>query len=459
MPRRSAQESLDVTSGVIWKQLLTLFVPVFLSSFFQQTYSLANAWVVGRFAGKDALAAMEATVTLNDLVVSFSVGMGVGFGVVVSQHFGSHDDEGVSRAVRTAMGIAIIGGMGCSVLGVLLVGGALRLMGTPAEIYAQSLLYSRIYMSAMLFSIVFNTGSALQRAVGDTRTPSLIVALSCVVNISLDLLLVAGLHMGVEGCAIATFATLVLSSAATLHALARAEGPWRMRLREVRIDRRMARAMLRTGVPLGVQGSVYSVSNIVAQSAINGLGTDVVAGWGLSGRIDSVIWMVSDALGSSVTTFAAQNFGARNYDRMRQGVRTSLSLAVVVVGGVSALLVVFAYPISYFFMRDMVVAGISTRVLLFIGPFYVFYSFMDNFAGTIRGAGESFMPMLLTILGTCVFRLVWLLGFVPSHHTLNMIMLGYPVTWILTCALFVAYYFRGGWLRRADRRTQSRQAA
>lgn len=441
--------SLDVTSGTIWRQLLRLSVPVLLSSLCQQTYALANTWVVGRFAGKDALAAIQATVTLSDLVVGFSMGVGVGCGIVVSQLFGAHEDDRLSRAVHTAMGIALVGGTGFSLAGFLMVERLLRLMGTPAEIFDEALAYARVYALALVFSITFNMGSALQRAVGDTRTPSVVVAGTSLLNVALDLLFVGRLGMGAVGCGYATALTLAAGTAITLVCLMRAPEPWRLHPSRIRLEPHMTRLMVKTGLPLGVQISVYSVSNIIAQSAINSFGTDYVAAWGLSSRLDSVIWMVSDALGTSVTTFAAQNFGARDFGRMRQGLRTSLAMTALVVGGLSALLVAFGYPLSRFFVNDPGVDALSTLALQFIGPFYVCYSLMDNIGGTIRGAGESVRPMLLTILGTCVFRVIWLLVVVPVHHTFEMVLVGYPVTWILTGILFVAYYRHGHWLQHA----------
>lgn len=447
---REVQKSLDVTSGVIWRQLLTLCVPVLLSSLFQQTYALTNTWMVGRFAGKQALAAIQATVTLNDLVVGFSLGIGVGCGVVVSQYFGAHDSKKVSRAVHTALGIALAGGVSFSVLGLLFVERVLRAMGTPADILGQSLQYAHAYMSALVFSIVFNTGSALQRAVGDTRTPSLIVAGTCVVNVALDLVFVAWLQMGALGCGIATASSLAVGALVTLWQLTRTKEAWGVQLRSIRIDPSMAWLMVKTGLPLGVQTAVYAGSNIIIQSNINSFGSDAIAGWGLATRLEAPVWMISEALGSSVTTFAAQNFGARNIDRMRQGLRSSLLITLLIVGGVAALTVSACEACGYFFVDDPSVVGFSTLVIRYMGPFYLFYSLMDNFAGTIRGAGESFRPMLLTILGTCAFRLVWLLAFVPMNHTLEAVLLSYPVSWVLTAALFVTYYRFGHWLRHAE---------
>jgi putative MATE family efflux protein len=446
---RGSSGAVDVTEGVIWRQLLTLCVPIFFSSFFQQAYALINTFVVGQFAGKAALGGIQATLSLTDLAVGFCVGVGSGCAIISGQYFGAHEDDRLSESVHTAMSLAVVGGLGFSVAGILLIEPILNLMGTPAELMGEALAYGRCYFGALLFSLVLNMGSALLRAVGDSRSPSIIVAITCVINVILDLVLVAGLHLEALGCGIATASSIAAGAAMIVWKLMRVDGPWRLFPTRMRIDPATCRLMLKTGLPLGIQSSVYSISNLIAQSAINSFGTDAVAGWGLAGRIDGIIWMISEALGVAVTTFAAQNFGARRYDRMRRSLHVSLGMTVVVIGGMSALLVAFVEPISRFFIDDAGVTSNTVLMLHYIAPFYVCFSLSSNISGAIRGSGESMRPMLITIVGTCVFRVVWLLAVVPTYHTLEMVLVSYPITWILTGILFVIYYRHGHWLDHA----------
>lgn len=450
--RSHGSKSLDVTQGVIWRQLLLLCVPIFFSSFFQQAHALINTFILGQFGGKLALGGVQATASLFELAVGFSVGVGAGCAVISGQFFGSRDDERLSRAVHTAMTIALALGLTLSVAGVAFIPHILTLMGTPAELMAEAVPYARFYAAGMVFSLVLNMGSALLRSVGDTRTPALIIASGCLVNACLDYLLVAVMGLEAMGCGIATATTLFINAALICARLMRAPGAWRLDVRQLGIDRRICKSMLATGLPLGIQSSVYSISNIILQSTVNTFGTDAVTGWGLSSRLDAIVWMVTEALGVSMTTFAAQNFGARNYERMRRGYHTSLVITVALVGGLSALLVAFVAPLSRLFIDDVHVTGYTTTMIHFIAPFYLFYSIVDNTSGAIRGSGESFRPMLLTILGTVVFRVVWLLAVVPLHHTIETMLLVYPVTWILTSILFVAYHHWGHWLRHAEAR-------
>ena len=422
MANRGKSGSLDVTEGVIWKQLLLLCVPVFFSSFFQEAYSLVNTFVVGQFAGKAALGGIQATAPLVDLAVGFSVGMGTGFAVVCSQYFGAHDEERLSASVHTAMTIALVGGIAVSVLGSLLAGPILRLMGTPADLMGESLAFVRIYFGAMVFSIVYNTGSAVQRSVGDTRSPSIIVASTCVVNIVLDAVFVIGFHMEAAGAGLATALSLAWGCVVTLVRLTHVDGP---------------------------QASCYSVSNIITQSTVNSFGSTVVTAFGLCGRIDAIIWMVSEALGVAVTTFSAQNFGARNYERMRRGLKNALCLTALVVGSISAVLLANVRGLAGFFINDPEIAELTAQVMWYVGPFYVVYSLYDNISGTIRGAGESLRPMIIVLTGSCLLRVIWQLGVVPLNHTLHMTLLSYPITWITTGIAFIIYYRFGHWLDHA----------
>lgn len=452
MAMRKGDGSIDVTEGVIWRQLLALCVPIFFSSFFQQAYALINTYIVGQFGGKIALGGIQSTLSLSELAVGFCVGLGAGCAVITGQFFGQRDDERLSRSVHTAMTLALLIGICISVLGVIFLPTILALMGTPEELMWEAVAYSRCYFGAMVFSLLLNMGTALLRSVGDTRAPALIIASGCVFNVIFDLIFVAVFKMEALGCGIATALTIAINASMVLVRLMRARGPWRLDPRRLGIDRRICKSMLATGLPLGVQSSLYSISNIIVQSTVNSFGADAVTGWGLAARLDGIVWMVTEALGVAVTTFSAQNFGARNYDRMRKGYHTSLMITVTLVGGMALFLIAFVDPLARFFIDDQAVVSYTSTMIHFIAPFYLFYSIVDNTSGAIRGSGESLRPMLLTVVGTVIFRVAWLLVVVPLHHTLQTMLLVYPVTWILTASLFVAYHHFGHWLRHAEDR-------
>ena len=446
---RDAAGTLDVTHGVIWRQLMALCVPIFISSFCQQAYNLINTFVVGRFGGALALGAIQSTMVLGDLCIGFSLGVGSGCAVITGQFFGAGDERHLCQAVHTAMALSLVMGLLFSVVGITCIEGLLAFLSTPAALMGEASVYGRFYFGGLLFMLVYNMGAGVLRAVGDARTPSRIVMATCAVNIAFDLLLVAWLRLDALGCGIATAISSALSAVLVFARLMRVDAGWRLDVRRLRIVPEIAWPMLKTGLPLGIQSSIYSVSNLIVQSTVNSFGASAVAGWGLSRRIDGITWLCSDALGVAVTTFAAQNYGARNYERMRRGLRTSLAITTIVIGGISAVIFLSVEVLAGVFISDPEVIKDASLMLRFIAPLAVAYSLSDNVAGVIRGTGESLRPMLLTVVGTCVFRVIWLLTVVPVHHTLPMVMMSYPVTWTLTGILFVIYYRWGGWLRRA----------
>ncbi|WP_294516041.1 MATE family efflux transporter [Atopobium minutum] len=449
-------ETLDVTSGVIWKQLLQLYIPIFLSAFMQQLYTLMNTWIVGQFAGKAAVGGIQVTQALTDLAVGFAVGVGAGCAVIVGQYFGAHDDTRLSASVHTAIGISVVGGVLFSVVGVLCVGPVLHIMDTPEHLMPDALLYGHWYFGALVFSLIYNMGSGLMRAIGDSRTPSIILGIALACNLILDLIFVAGLNLATLGAGIATALAYIVAASLVLYKLSHAHGPWQVNLKRIRIDRKIARIMLVTGLPLGVQSAAYSISNIIAQTAVNSFGADAVTGWGLSARVDGIIWQSGDSLGVAVTTFAAQNFGARKYDRMHSSLKVSIAMSLALVGALSALLFVFVEPISMFFLPDATVAEWSALMVRYIAPFYVVYTISSNISGIIRGAGESVRPMLITLFGTCILRIAWLLMVVPVFHSMETILMSYPLTWILTTGIYIVYYRSGRWLTVARKKEEAR---
>ena len=456
---RRKSRALDVTTGVIWQQLLRLCLPVFLSSFFQQLQLICNAWVVGQYAGTEDFAALQATSSLCDIAISFSLGLGIGCSVIVSQYYGAKRTHEVSRAVHTAMGIALVAGIFFAVVGYVCSPIMLTMMRTPQQLMQKSLDFTYLFMIGMVFSLIYNIGSGLQRAVGDTTTPSFVVATTGIVNAILDIVFVAGIHLETRGCGYATLISLIWGAVVTLICLMRAHGCWKLRLREIRIEYHYAKKMLLCGFPLAIQGSMFGISNVVIQGSINIFGEAAIAAWGLSNRMVTFVWMGSDALGSSITTFSAQNFGARNIARMKKGTMTSLIMSALLVGGGCAIVLQVAEPFAHFFTHDEEVIAITLTILMCNAPFMFFYAIMDVFSGAIRGSGESLGPMIITIIGTCVLRLIWVGVLEPFHPQLLLILSSYPISWSTTAAIFALYYLKGNWLRRGAAKRTQKQAA
>ena len=442
--------SLDVTQGVIWKQLALLAIPIMFQNLFQQAYLLVDAFVVGQFAGKEALGGIQATTALCDLALNFCFGVCAGCAVIAGQFFGAHDDARLSRAVHVSYALALVMGLAASIMGPFALEPLLVAMETPQELMGHALAYGRLYFATMVFWLLENIGAALLRAVGDSRSPSAIIAGACIVNAVLDVIFVGALGLEAFGAQLATSISVVLSALAMSYKMMRAQGPWRLEPKGVHLEGQLAKDMLLCGIPLGFQMAAFPLSNTLVQSAINDFGTDAVAAWGLTGRLTSVCWLFVDSIAVALTAFSAQNFGARNIARMRKGLRSALSGTFLGLSLIAVVICSQIRPLAMAFINDAAIAELCRTMTLLIVPFYIFYGFSEVVSGTIRGAGESVRPMAVTLVGTCLFRVVWVLCVVPAYPRLETVIVSYPISYVLTAAVFAAYYVFGHWLKHAE---------
>ncbi len=447
---RQIRISNQITEGVIWKQILIFFFPILLGTFFQQLYNTADAIVVGKYVGKEALAAVGGpTGTLVNLLVGFFVGLSSGASVIIAQAYGSENAEATSRAVHTAAALALTAGLVMSVLGVAGARRALILMGTPADVMGPALTYLRIYMSGILFSLIFNVGSGILRAIGDSRRPLYLLMISTMVNVVLDLFFVIGLELGVAGAGIATVISQAVSATLVWLLLSRSHSIYRLEARRIAFDSAILRQILRIGLPAGVQSMMYSLANIAIQSTINGFGVDTVAAWATYGKIDGIFWMIMTAFGVAMTTFSGQNFGARKYSRIHRSVKVCLIMAMAVTLCVSFCIVYGGRLFYQVFTDDPQVIAIGMEIIAIQAPFLFTYVCVEILSGAARGTGDALVPMVLTCLGICVLRLCWIWMVVPVYHSLSTVIWSYPISWSTTSLFFLAYYFYGGWLKRS----------
>ena len=440
----------SITEGVIWKNLLAFFFPILLGPFFQQLYNTADAVIVGKFVGKEALAAVGgATGTLVNLVVGFFVGLSSGATVILSQFYGGRRDREVSQAVHTAAAMSLAGGALFTVLGIVFSPVILRWMGTPADVLVHAEVYVRIYFAGMIPSLIYNVGAGLLRAVGDSQRPLYFLISACMVNIVLDVLLVVGLEMGVAGAAIATIFSQAVSAVLVVLTLLRSHQAYRLEPRKIRFYGNLLDRIVRIGFPAGLQSVMYSLSNIIIQASINAFGTDIVAAYTAYGKLDGLYWMMINAFGVSITTFVGQNFGAGKYDRMRRSVRVCLLMTFGATVLMSGFFLLLGEPLYRLFTDDAQVIALGMQILRLLVPTYVTYICIEVLAGAVRGTGDSLIPTLFTLTGVCLLRVAWVMGVAPAYHSLTVVLLSYPITWTITSALFVIYYLRGGWLKRS----------
>ena len=449
MEKQKRRDGYGIVEGVIWQQLLIFFFPILLGTFFQQLYNTADAMIVGKYVSKQALAAVGgATGNLINLIVGFFIGLASGATVIISQFFGARQDRQVSRTVHTALAMAVAAGIFLTVVGLLLAPWMLTLLDTPQDVMEPALIYIRIYFLGMVPSLIYNVGSGILRAVGDSRRPLYFLIVACLTNIVLDVLFVVGCDMGVAGAAWATILSQTVSAVLVILVLARSHTACRLDLRRIRFHGDLLRRIVRIGLPMGLQSVMYSISNVMIQAYINGFGTDVSAAWSAWGRLDGFFWMVLNAFGISVTTFVGQNFGAEKYDRVKKGVRECLLMAFAAAAAFSTVLLLFGRQLFGIFTNEAAVVDAGMLVLRNIAPYFVTYVCVEILSGALRGAGESLVPTMLTLFGVCLLRLLWLLVFVPMDRTIQRTVFSYPMTWTVTSLLFILYYLKGGWMQR-----------
>lgn len=439
----------QITEGVIWKQLLLFFFPILFGTFFQQLYNTADAVIVGRFVGKEALAAVGGpTGPLINLLIGFFIGLSSGAGVIISQFYGARQEGQVSRAVHTAMAFSILCGAILMGVGILAAPYALLAMGTPDDILQYAVLYMRIYFAGVIPNLVYNMGAGILRAIGDSKKPLYFLIASCFTNVVLDILFVVYGHMGVMGAALATIISQMVSAVLVILVLIRTRESYHLVPKDIRIDRDMLQRIIRIGFPAGLQSVMYSSSNIIIQSSVNALGTDTIAAWTAYGKIDSVFWMIISAFGISITTFVGQNYGAGKKDRIYKGIRVCMIMSFASAAVLSVLLYTFGNYVYLLFTTDEAVIQKGTQILRYLAPTFFTYVCIEIYSGSLRGAGDCWIPMILTSLGVCALRVVWICVAVPLRPTMETIIFSYPLTWATTSLLFIVYFNWFGKLRR-----------
>lgn len=438
-----------ITEGSIFGQLLLFFFPILFGTFFQQLYNTADAMVVGRFVGKQALAAVGgSTSTLINLLVGFFVGLSSGATVVISQFYGARKADKVHWAVHTSIAFSVIGGIVFMIIGLAGSPWALEAMKTPEDVMGHSVVYIRIYFLGIIANLIYNMGAGILRAVGDSRRPLYFLIASCLTNIALDILLVAVLRMGVAGAAIATISSQLLSAILVVRTLMRTDDMYKLEWNKVRIDRRMLQRIVRIGIPAGMQSVMYNISNVIIQAGVNTLGTDNVTAWATYGKVDGLYWMMINALGISVTTFVGQNYGAGRMDRVRKGAGACMVIGVVLTASVGVLLYNGGHLLVELFTTDQQVQAISMDLLHFMVPTFITYIAIEILSGTLRGVGDAWVPLVLTGIGVCAVRVLWIMFVLPKYHTIIGAAFCYPLTWSLTTIAFVIYYYFFSSLRR-----------
>jgi len=426
-----------ITEGPLLVSILSFFFPIFMGSLLQQSYNFVDALIIGRFAGAGGLAAIDATYNYMRLLINVFLSISVGATILISQYIGAKNEEKASKVVHVIIVFALIGGAVITLVGLALSPTFSSFMNVPDAIFDMCVGYLRVYFLGTIFSFVFNIGSGILRAGGDTKKPFIFLMISSGVNILLDLLLVAGLGYGVTGAAAATVISQFVACIFVINHLKNRSDCLALDMRKLHLDKGILGEIMKVGLPLGGQTSLYVTSNMIVQRGINAFGVVGIAAWSICGKMDFVIWLCIDAIGITVTTFVAQNYGALNKERMNASSRYGLVIILALVGLISTLFYMYVPVVASWFTRDVYVIKETTYMMRIIAPFYILPSISQVISANIKGTGETLKPMVLTLFGTCAVRVLWILFVLPQKSLAITAVFSYPVSWGVTVVLFI----------------------
>ena len=432
----------EITTGVIWQQILLFFFPILFGTFFQQLYNTIDAILVGQFVGKEALSAVSgAPAMIISLIIGFFIGLASGATVCISQYYGSNDLKSVSLTTHTSIVFSIIGSLVLTVSGYFCSPWLLRICRVPEDIFTESLIYMQIYFLGLLGTFLYNMGAGILRAIGDSKRPFYFLIVGCVLNIILDVIFLIPMNMGVAGAAYATIISQAVSALLIILCLIRTEGPCKLEFSKLRMEHKYLLRTLRIGFPAGIQSVTYALSNIIIQTSINDFGTDVIAAWGTYGKMDALFWMTISAFAIALTTFVGQNYGAGKYDRVRKGIKDTMVMATIATIAICSVLFIFVEFFFSLFTKDAAVIQIGARMVHFLMPTYIIYIYIEILSGGLRAMGDTFIPMLISCGGVCGIRFFWTLFVCPLYPSIEMLELNFPVSWIITLLMFIIYYY------------------
>ena len=447
MESNSLQKSNDekhlnpITEGNIPKEMISFFLPLMLGTFFQLLYNTADSVIVGRFVGKVALSAVGgASAILVNVFVGGLTALSSGVTIIVGQYYGAGRDEDVSRSVHTGIAFAILTGALMMIFGIPLTKKMLVAMKTPEVTLAESVIYLQIYLVGMIPNLIYNMGAGILRAIGDSKRPLLFLIISSIVNIILDLVLVLFLGLGVVGVALATIISQTVSAAMTIYVLVKAEDSYRLYLKKIRLYGFYLKRILAIGIPSTVHSLTYTASNVLIQVAVNSFGTDTVAAWVATGKTDQIFWMVSSCMGTTVATFVAQNFGAGSFTRIKKSVKVGALYLAGFSILIEVILLSFGEYILLLFTDDTTVIRIATFMIQLMVTYYITFIALEICSAAERGMGNALGPMLISVLGICGIRIIWILTVFERKKNLRSLLATYPISWLIASYVAVIYY-------------------
>lgn len=445
------RQQISLTQGPIWKAMLLFALPVFLGQVFQQFYNAFDSWCVGHFIGDNAMGAVSTSGSLIFLMVSFFNGLAMGAGVVIARYYGAKNNAAVSKSIHTAIAFGLCTGTALTIVGVTCTPTILRWMNTPAEMLPYSIPYFRYYFCGAIFTVMYNIFVGIHHAVGDSKHPLYYLICSTIVNVILDLLLVAGLGLGVGAAAMATTISQGISAALCCIHLMRSSGPQRLQLKKIGFHWQSLREIIRYGLPSAVQNSVIALANVFVQTNINAFGPAAATGCGAYSKLEGFAFLPVTCFSQALSTFTGQNLGAKQHDRVKKGVGFGIVCSLIMAEIVGGLSYIFAPQLIGFFAESQEAIDFGTQHMRTICLFYFLLAFSHCIAGIMRGAGKATVPMFTMLVCWCLIRVSYItiaVRFVPALTTVSW---AYPLTWTLSSIVFLIYFLTADWIHNFDR--------
>lgn len=437
-----------IIEGPIWKSLITFMLPIMLGMFFQQLYNTVDAVIVGRFVGKEALAAVGGGTTFYiNLLIGFCGGLSSGASIIISQFFGAKKYRELSSAVHTFFILSFVMGIIITLAGFFLSEFAMKLIGTPSDIYNNAVTYLKIYFLGITPMFIANTASGVLRATGDSKTPFYILVAGCFLNIILDFIFVAVLKCGVAGVGFATLISLVAGTIVIMIKMIKTDEVYKLKLSELKVNPSVLKRIFKLGIPSGLYSTMYTISNLIMMTFVNTFPTTTIAAWTAWGKLDAIFWMSVSSMGMALNTFSGQNYGAKKYDRIKKGTVQGLLImyAVTIV-----LIILFRtcgrYIYGWFVPGETEVIEMGIKIMLFLTPAFFLFIPNEALSGIIGGAGKTYVSMIITFFGICGTRMIWLYTNCRGTTDFIKVLYCYPISWIISATIFFIYYKSERWI-------------
>lgn len=430
----------DLTNGSIYRNLISFSLPILMGYFFQNLYNSVDSAIVGRYVGKAALGAVTSSSTISNVIIGFFTGLATGVTVILSRHFGARNYEKLHRAIHTSIMFSIISGVTMALIGQFISPLLLQAVNCPEDVYQQAVIYLRLYLIGCIFTSVYNVSSSVLRSVGDSRSPFIYLVISSIINIVLDIVLVAKAGMGVSGVGIATIVSQLVSCICVYVRLSRTDDVYKLVVRDLKIDMRILKDLIAVGLPAAFQTCLISLSNVFIQRYVNMFGSDAIAGVGAAQKVDAFASMPGQSIGLAITTFVSQNLGAGKPERVKEGIKVSIVISAAALALIAIPGYIFAPQLVEIFNTDPAVVEYGVSMVRTLLPLYFILSLDNVYCGVVRGYGHSRAVMMLSLIAMVLLRQIYLYVTMSYINSIMVVYLGYPFAWAVAAILVYLYY-------------------